>query len=108
MTDYVFRGEDIKFCPGPCKSTNPEGNPVKINNADRFVFKPYSGGRYSYFTWPMTNGDNVTVTNIRVCAGCNARYLEEVAPNESDGDIVFKKLKDFTPEIAPCGPEDDL
>ena len=112
MTDYVFRGEDIKFCPGPCKSKTPEGPPAKIGSEMWYQFKPYSGGKYSYFTWEMSNGNYVTVKNIRPCAMCNSRYLEMSYSDEfsatqeaSGGDIVFKKLQEFTPEILPLGPD---
>jgi hypothetical protein len=110
MTDYVFNGEKIKFCPGPCKSTQPEGPPTKIDSEMWHQFKPYSGGRYSCFSWEMSNGDYVTVKNIRPCACCNSLYLDLTHSDDSGdqeavyGDAVFKKLQEFTPEIVPLAP----
>jgi hypothetical protein len=108
MTDYVFDGKEIKFCPGPCKSTQPEGPPTKIGSEMWHQFKPYSGGRYSCFSWEMSNGDYVTVKNIRPCANCNALNLDISHSDEFSveqvtiyGDAVFEKLKDFTPEVVP-------
>jgi hypothetical protein len=107
MTDYVFNGEKIKFCPGPCKSTQPEGPPTKIGNEMRHQFKPYSGGNYPQFTWIMSNSNYVTVKNIRPCAMCNSLYQvlcdsDEYRHKENEyGDAVFKKLQEFTPEIVP-------
>jgi hypothetical protein len=105
MTEYVFSGEDIPFCPGPCSSTQPESKPVKINNVERYSFKPYNGGRYSWYAWPLTGGGTVIVKDIRICPCCNDRY-KEMAPCR-DGDRVLKKIHDFTPEIEPSGPIDD-
>jgi len=53
--------------------------------------------------------NSVTVTNIRICGGCNSRYMEIVTPSDSDadGDRVFKKIHDFTPEIEPSSQIDD-
>lgn len=106
MAEFVFRGEDIPFCPGPCNSTKREGNPKKINNEYLLQFKPYNGGRYSWFAWPLSGGGSVMVKDIRICPGCNARF-QEMAPC-IDGDIVLKKLRDFIPEIEPVGPIDDV
>ena len=105
MADFVFYGEDIPFCPGPCKSFKHEGKPRKINNDSWYEFKPYNGGRYIAFTWPLSDGGSVTVRNIRLCGCCNTRY-QEIALY-SDGDIVLKKLQEFLPEIAPEGPVED-
>jgi hypothetical protein len=107
MTEYVFNGKNIKFCPGPCKSTQPEGQPTKIGSEMWHQFKPYSGGNYEYFTWQMSNRNYVTVKNIRPCAMCNSLYLEISHSDDFGdqelvyGDAVFEKLKDLTPEVLP-------
>lgn len=107
MTEYVFNGKNIKFCPGPCKSTAHEAPPTKIGSEMWHQFKPYSGGNYTYFTWQMSNRNYVTVKNIRPCAMCNSLYMEITHSDDFGdqefvyGDAVFEKLKDLTPEVLP-------
>jgi hypothetical protein len=106
VSDYVFNGEEIKFCPGPCKSTKLEEPPTKLSNELRYQFKPYSGGNYPQFTWIMSNGNYVTVKNIRPCAFCYSLYdllcSSDVERHREMiyGEAVFEKLKDFTPEVV--------
>jgi hypothetical protein len=105
MAEFVFSGEDIPFCPGPCTSTKCEGAPRMLNNEYWHVFKPYNGGRYSLYAWPLSGGGTVIVNDIRICTECNNRY-HEMTPCR-DGDSVLKKLADFMPETAPHGPVED-
>jgi hypothetical protein len=74
--DVTLNVENVKFCPGPCKWKNPEPEPVIRNNEKDHHFKPYNGGRYIYFIYPMLNGGNLTLKNVRMCPGCYHHYQD--------------------------------
>jgi hypothetical protein len=63
--DIAIDVSDIKYCPGPCKSIEPENN---------YCFKPNTGGSYSRFIYKMYKGGNLIIKNARICEGCYKLY----------------------------------
>ena len=61
-------------------------------------FKPYSGGKYARFCYPINNTQTLILNNLRICASCHRRYLEFSEENcteelMSDAKIIMKKLE---------------
>jgi hypothetical protein len=67
--DVTLNVENVKFCPGPCKCTTYETKPIVVT----YETESYSDNSYTY---PMLNGGLLTLENVRMCAGCNHRYLD--------------------------------
>lgn len=85
---------NIKFCPGPCNSIEPE--PLPLNN-NYYYFKPHSGNRYPFISYPYKN-NTLYLNNIRICRSCNNRYNEFSDENDNeqlelDAEKIIKKLK---------------
>lgn len=101
--DVILNVQNVKFCPGPCKCKTNEPEPIEVNNEKRHFFKPYSGGRYVYFIYPMLNGGDLILENVRMCSGCNSRYHdmsgdtdteeEMMAMSDIDAKAIIAKLK---------------
>ena len=86
---------NIKFCPGPCKDTTEEPDTTNNNSC---YFKPYSGGKYSQFNYPIDDKNTLILKNLRICSSCHHRYLEFTEENyiedlKNDANIIIKKLK---------------
>lgn len=77
--DIAIDVSNIKYCPGPCKSIEPEV---------RYSFKPITGGRYSNFTYKMHKGGNLIIQNARVCESCYKLYQYVEYSYSLDGDIT--------------------
>ena len=71
----VFDASGVSFCAGPCISKQPESDPIHVAGATRYSFKPFSGGRYKRFCYPVDARTTLVITNLRVCPSCNKRYL---------------------------------
>ena len=98
---------NVKFCPGPCNNTMDEPEPYSIyttqnidNNCsnEMHCFKPYSGGKYARFCYPINNTQTLILNNLRICSSCHHRYLEFSEENcveelMSDAKIIMKKLE---------------
>ena len=98
---------NVRICPGPCNNTMEEPEPSSIyttHNIDNnrveemHYFKPYSGGKYARFCYPINNRQTLILNNLRICASCHRRYLEfseEDCTEElmSDAKIIMKKLE---------------
>jgi hypothetical protein len=87
---------NIRICPGPCNNTMEEPEP-SVNTSNNY-FKPYSGGRYARFCYPINNTQTLVLKNLRICASCHSRYLEFSEENcteelMSDAKIIMKKLE---------------
>jgi len=85
---------NVRFCPGPCNNTMEEPTPSIYMNC----FKPYSGGKYARFCYPINNTQTLVLNNLRICASCHRRYLEFSEENcieelMSDAKIIMKKLE---------------
>jgi hypothetical protein len=94
--NYIsFDLSNIKFCPGPCKDTTEEPDTTHNNCC---YFKPYSGGKYSQFIYPIDEKKTLILKNLRICSSCHHRYLEFTEENyiealKNDANIIIKKLK---------------
>ena len=98
---------NVRICPGPCNNTMEEPEPSSIyttHNIDNnrveemHYFKPYSGGKYARFCYPINNTQKLILNNLRICASCHRRYLEfseEDCTEElmNDAKIIMKKLE---------------
>jgi len=93
---------NVRICPGPCNNTmeEPEPSPNIVNNctSEMHCFKPYSGGKYARFCYPINNTQTLILKNLRICASCHRRYLEfseEDCTEElmNDAKIIMKKLE---------------
>ena len=98
---------NVRICPGPCNNTMEEPEPSSIyttHNIDNnrveemHYFKPYSGGKYARFCYPINNTQKLILNNLRICASCHRRYLEfseEDCKEElmNDAKIIMKKLE---------------
>lgn len=98
---------NVRICPGPCNNTMEEPEPSSIyttqnidNNStnEMHYFKPYSGGKYARFCYPINNTQKLILNNLRICASCHRRYLEFSEENcteelMSDAKIIMKKLE---------------
>ncbi len=85
---------NVRFCPGPCNNTMEEPAPSIYMHC----FKPYSGGKYARFCYPINNTQTLVLNNLRICASCHRRYLEFSEENctedlMSDAKIIMKKLE---------------
>ncbi len=85
---------NVRFCPGPCNNTMEEPSPSIYMHC----FKPYSGGKYARFCYPINNTQTLVLNNLRICASCHRRYLEFSEENcieelMSDAKIIMKKLE---------------
>ena len=97
---------NVRICPGPCNNTmeEPEPSIYTLNNKDdnrvedMYYFKPYSGGKYARFCYPINNTQTLVLNNLRICASCHRRYLEFSEENctedlMNDAKIIMKKLE---------------
>jgi hypothetical protein len=97
---------NVKICPGPCNNTmeEPEPSIYTSNNKDdnrvenMYCFKPYSGGKYTRFCYPINNTQTLVLNNLRICASCHHRYLEFSEENcteelMTDAKTIMKKLE---------------
>jgi len=94
---------NVKFCPGPCNNTMDEPEPSKYASVynrreDTYWFKPYSGGKYMRFCFPINEKQTLVLNNLRICASCHHRYLEFTEENcreelMNDAKIIMKKLE---------------
>jgi hypothetical protein len=97
---------NVKICPGPCNNTmeEPEPSIYTSNNKDdnrvenMYFFKPYSGGKYTRFCYPINNTQTLVLNNLRICASCHHRYLEFSEENcteelMTDAKTIMKKLE---------------
>jgi hypothetical protein len=97
---------NVRICPGPCNNTmeEPEPSVYTTQNIDNncveemHYFKPYSGGKYARFCYPINNTQTLVLNNLRICASCHRRYLEfseEDCTEElmNDAKIIMKKLE---------------
>lgn len=82
--NVTYNVKNAKFCPGPCKCTDPEPKPIVIKGVKHHVFKPYSGNHYISYSYPMLNGGILTLEDVRMCVGCNDRYLDLIDDSESE------------------------
>tara|TARA_Y100000361_G_C11141032_1_gene335067 strand:+ start:775 stop:1071 length:297 start_codon:yes stop_codon:yes gene_type:complete len=93
MSDFFsIDVSNVKFCTGPCNSFEPEPEPL---NDTYYYFKPHSGNRYTY-TYPYKKS-TLYINNLRICRGCNNRYIELCDENdleqlEKDAETILKKL----------------
>jgi len=60
---------NVKFCPGPCNNTMDEPEPSKYASVynrreDTYWFKPYSGGKYMRFCFPITPTEKKNETRL--------------------------------------------
>jgi|Laugrefabdmm15dn_1035133.scaffolds.fasta_scaffold106116_2 hypothetical protein len=97
---------NVKFCPGPCNDSMEESSPSiytsqnnGVNNVKEIhCFKPYSGGKYSKFFYPINNTQTLVLKNLRICSYCHHRYLEFSEENyieglNQDANTIMKKLE---------------
>lgn len=93
---------NVKFCPGPCKYTMEESEPsiytTQNFNKNIHTFKPYSGGKYSKFCYPINDTQTLILNNLRICSSCHHRYLEFTEENyiddlKIDANTIMKKLE---------------
>jgi hypothetical protein len=92
--DITFNVENVKFCPGPCESMTPEPEPIEVNNEKKHRFKPYSGGSYESFCYPMANGGYLFLNNVRMCSGCYHRYQEIYCASPEDDEEMQMSYSD--------------
>lgn len=97
-SDIIIEAQNIKFCPGPCNDTTPEPSPNKSENEVWYTFKPHSVGRYERLSYPMSNGGELILKNVRICRSCCHRHIEfeEEGYTEyllRDGNTILEKLK---------------
>jgi len=79
-----------KFCVGPCNSIEKE------TTKNEFL-KPYSGGKYKEFCYPIDEDSYLILKNVRVCSSCNERYMEFYDENDieslkRDAKTICNKL----------------
>lgn len=89
--NIIVDATDMKFCVGPCSSKEEETTEKKF-------LKPYSGGEYKEFCYPIGEECNLILKNVRICNCCNRRYLEFWKENEidslkADARVILKKLE---------------
>jgi hypothetical protein len=93
---------NVKFCPGPCNYSEDEPEPSMMNICGEkkyvYCFKPYSGGKYTKFCYPINDMQVLVLNNLRICSSCNQRYLEFTEGNyvddlKIDANIIMKKLQ---------------
>lgn len=82
--------ENHNFCPGPCNNTENE-------DKCKFMFKPYSGGRYKKLVYPLPNNEELVITNLRICRGCIDRYNDFYDEDHytglvNDSILIMKKM----------------
>jgi hypothetical protein len=84
-------------------SMNPEPEPIEVNFKKVYLFKPNDGEHYGSFHYPMLNGANIILNNVRMCPMCYHRYqdmedsLQEndetaLAMSDSDAKSIVTKL----------------
>jgi len=96
--DIIVQGEKINFCPGPCNSIEPEPPKKQFGKETWYSFKPHSGGRYQNIQYPMSDGGNLILENVRICRSCCYRHIEFEEEElyeylHKDSEIIIKKLK---------------
>lgn len=96
--DIIINAENIKFCPGPCNDYSEECPPETRGNEKRYFFKPYSGGRYNQLSYPMQNGGEIFLKNVRMCSYCCKRLIEFdeegcIEYLQNDSKNIIKKLQ---------------
>jgi len=79
-----------KFCVGPCNSKEKETTKNKF-------LKPYSGGKYNKFCYPINKDSYLILKNVRICSSCNQRYMgfydeNEIESLKQDAKTIRKKL----------------
>ncbi len=100
---------NVKFCPGPCNCSVDEPEPsiytlqkfeMNISAKTEYVYsyKPYSGGKYAKFCYPINDTQMLVLNNLRICSSCHHRYLEFTEENcvdelKKDANIIMKKLQ---------------
>lgn len=98
---------NVKFCPGPCNCSVDEPEPSIYSSSNSFEddkkeyiysYKPYSGGKYSKFCYPINDQQTLVLNNLRICSSCHHRYLEFTEENyiddlKRDANIIMKKLQ---------------
>ena len=89
--NIIVDASDIKFCVGPCNSKEEE-------TIEKKFLKPYSGGKYTEFCYPIGKECNLILKNVRICNSCNNKYLEFWEENEidylkADAQVILKKLE---------------
>lgn len=97
-SNIIVNAENIKFCPGPCNDYSDECPPKTFGNEKRYYFKPYSGGRYNQLSYPMHNGGELFLKNVRICSYCCKRLIEFdeegcIEYLQNDSKNVIKKLQ---------------
>ena len=75
--------------------------------------KPYNGGRYLKRTWSMLDGGQVDLLNIRTCATCNDRYLEQIAAKDDawedrDARAILRKFGQCSVSKVQSGAKIDM
>lgn len=103
-SDITFDCTHIKFCPGPCRSTTPECKPRDIGGQPWHSFKPYSGGRYIGFHYPMYNGGTLRLKNVRLCGSCNSRWHDMMYDSEDRQDMLEMSDNDSKRIITKLKP----
>lgn len=98
--DVTFNVETAKFCPGPCESMTVEPKPYDVENVKKHVFKPYSGGCYDEFVYPMSDGGNLILKNVRMCRGCYDRYQEICNSSFDKEDVSAMSNRDAEAILA--------
>ena len=89
--NIIVDATDMKFCVGPCNSKEEETTEKKF-------LKPYSGGKYKEFWYPVGEECNLILKNVRICNSCNHRFHEFLEENEIDSlkgeaQTILKKLE---------------
>jgi len=79
-----------KFCVGPCNSEEKETTKNKF-------LKPYSGGKYKEFCYPIDEDSYLILKNVRICCSCNQRYMEfndenDIESLKQDAKTIRQKL----------------
>ena len=82
--------ENHNFCPGPC-------NNMENEETRNYKFKPYSGGRYKKIVYPLSDTEELVITNLRICSGCIHRYEDFYDEDNylglsTDAIIIMKKM----------------
>ena len=95
--DETIDCSGIKFCCGPCVCKLEEvvaaiqtgdsatDEAFSSCSSERIFLKPYSGGRYASLTYYLYSGVKITTQNVRLCAMCNQRYMEQQHDTDADG-----------------------
>ena len=88
----------VAFCAGPCTSIVEE-------EGERKWLKPYSGGRYTKFTWETSAEVLVNLRNLRICSSCFDRYKEMWdGVSNFDADDIERMYRDADAILAKHGP----